>query len=169
MRNAPRKREKRTTPAPSPGGSPNPPEDPDRSSSTTLPPGPTAWWIWRCELCRELPFVARARPAVDGSGREHLYVWEYQEEGHERYRRGDRWGTVETGKGPACPHCGEKGIVSQVGPAKFPDDIQIAYDALKRVLRAQGPKPVTNPWPNEPGDDGDLPGGGRTDWIGVDE
>jgi len=158
MRNAPRRgsRERRTDP---PGGSSTPPENPDRSSSPTLPPGPTAWWKWRCELCRESTFVARAKPAVDGSGREQLHVWEFQETEALGLANAIKWGEVENRKPPPCPWCGRKGIVFPVGPADLPDDLQVAYDALKRLLRArpQGPKPVTNPWPNEPGDDGDLP------------
>lgn len=154
----PRKRRKRR-PTDPPGGSSTPPESPDRSSSSTLPPGPTAWWKWQCQLCRENAFVARAKPAVDGSGREHLYVWEYQADPQKGILEAVRWGEVETGHPPPCPWCGKPGIVSPVGPAEFPDDLQVAYDALKRLLKARGkgPKPQTNPWPNEPGDDGDLP------------
>jgi len=98
-------------------------------SSSPLPPGPTARWIWMCDPCRK-SFIAWVMPAVDASGRERLYVWEYE---HRDPKKG--WREVEDECAPPCPECGNKS--RSLGPAELGGDLQIAYDALKRLLRRE--------------------------------
>lgn len=97
-------------------------------SSPPLPPGPTARWIWECHVCRK-SFIARVMPAVDGSGRERLYVWDYE--------RGQKipWQEVQDETEPPCPECGNP--AESVGPAVLDDELEKAYVQLQLILRAR--------------------------------
>lgn len=115
-----------------PGGAPVTPDDPDRSSGSRTPPGPTAWWAWRCQMCGE-HFVARCCAAVDGQ--KVYWVWDY------RYHQAESLPLQPGAENPSCPECGRSGVVA-IGVAPLPEDLEKDYQELMAMLKRPPPAPI---------------------------